>query len=131
MFKDLQHKKVEHPYVLDAEDAETKERETKKENDAFLDLYKKCNEVNDTATRQEKDNEIIDPIDDIKDENNPLNDAFKADPEDIFIDDNLLDSFGQNDKKDIKMVSDNILQDENLDQNDVLFEELPTCPVKR
>ena len=29
------------------------------------------------------------------------------------------------------MVSDDILQDENLDQNDILFEELPTDPVKR
>ena len=28
------------------------------------------------------------------------------------------------------MVSDDILQDENLDQNDVLFEELPTRLVK-
>ena len=28
------------------------------------------------------------------------------------------------------MVSDDILQDKNSDQNDVLFEELPTCPVK-
>ena len=34
-------------------------------------------------------------------------------------------------KKDVKMVSDDILQDENLDQNDILFEELPTDPVKR
>ena len=29
------------------------------------------------------------------------------------------------------MVSDDILQDKNSDQNDLLFEELPTCPVKR
>ena len=28
------------------------------------------------------------------------------------------------------MVSDDILRDKNSDQNNVLFEELPTCPVK-
>ena len=28
------------------------------------------------------------------------------------------------------MVSDDILLDKNSDQNNVLFEELPTCPVK-
>ena len=61
---------------------------------------------------------------------NLFNDTFKAYPQDIFIDDNLFDSFDQNNKKDIKMVSDDILQDENLDQNDVLFEELPTRLVK-
>ena len=73
--------------------------ETKKENDEFLDLHKKFNEVNDAATRQKKDNEVIDLIDDIKDQDNPFNDTFKADPEYIFIDDNLFDSFDQNDKK--------------------------------
>ena len=42
----------------------------------------------------------------------------------------MFDSLDQNDKKDIKMVSDDILRDKNSDQNNVLFEELPTCPVK-
>ena len=71
--------------------------------------------MNDAATQQKRDNEVIDLINDIKDEDYPFNDTFKAGPEDIFIDDNLFNSFDQNYKKDIKMVSDDILQDENLD----------------
>ena len=62
----LEHKKVEHPYVeLTIQDAETIEKETKKENDKFLDPYKKFNEVNDAATQQKKDNEVTYLIDDI------------------------------------------------------------------
>ena len=54
LFKDLEHKKIEHPYVeRQVQDTETIERETKK-NDEFLDLYKKFNEVNDAATQQKK-----------------------------------------------------------------------------
>ena len=87
--------------------------------------------MNDTATQQKKDNEVIYLIDDIKDEDNPFIDIFKADTEDIFINDNLFDSFDQNDKKDIKMMSDDLLQGENLDQNSFLFEELLTGPVRR
>ena len=86
-------------------------------------------DVNDAATQQKMDYEVIDLIGNIKDEDNPFN-IFKADPKDIFIDDNLFDSFDQNDKKDIKMVSDDILQDKDLDQIDVLFEELLTRSVK-
>ena len=83
-------------------------------------------------TRQlsKKDNEVIDLVDDIMDHNNPFKDTFKTDPVDIFNDDNLLYDFDQNDKKDIKMVSDDILWGENLDQNDALFEELSTPPVR-
>ena len=74
-------------------------KETKKENDKFLDLYQKFNEVNDAATQQKKDNQVIDPVDDIKDEDNSFNGTFKEDPENVFIDDNLFDIFDQNDKK--------------------------------
>ena len=131
LFKDLEHKKVEHPYVEpQVQDAEKIERETKKENDEFLDLYKTFNEINDAATQQKKDNEVPDLIDDIKDEGNPFNDTFKADREDIFIEDNLFDDFDQNHQNDIKMVCDDILKDENLNQKDVLFEELPKHPLK-
>ena len=50
LFKNLD-KKIEHPHVkLQVQDAETIERETKKENDEFANLYKKFNEVNDAAT---------------------------------------------------------------------------------
>ena len=120
-----------HPYVeLTVQDAETIEKVTEKENDKLLDLYKKVNEVNDAATQRKKDNEIVDLVDDIKDEDNPFNNIFKTDPEGIFIDDNLFDDFDQSDKKDIKMVSDDILQDKNLNQKDVLFQELPTHPAR-
>ena len=127
----LEHKKVEHPYVeLTIQDAETIEKETKKENDKFLDPYKKFNEVNDAATQQKKDNEVTYLIDDIKGEDNPVNNTFKTDPEDIFINDNLFDDFDQKNKKDIKMAPDDILHEKNLNQNDALFEELPTRPVR-
>ena len=98
----------------------------KNKNDTFLDLYKKFNEVNDAATQQKKVNEVIDLIDDTKDEDNLYNNTFKTELEDIFINDNSFDDFDQNDKKDIKMVSGDILQDKNLNQDDVLFGELPT-----
>ena len=42
--------------------------------------------------------------------------------EDIFIDDNLFDDTGQ---KDIKKFSEDVLPDTNLDQNEVLFVDLP------
>ena len=82
------------------------------------------------ATQQRKDNEVIDLVDDIMDYYNQFKDTFKADPEDIFIGDNLFDDFDLNGKKDIKMVCDDILKDENLNQNDILFEELPKHPLK-
>ena len=82
------------------------------------------------ATQQRKDNEVIDLVDDIMDYYNQFKDTFKADPEDIFIGDNLFDDFDLNGKKDIKMVCDDILKDENLNQNDVLFEEIPKRPLK-
>ena len=47
------------------------------------------------------------------DYDNPFKAIFKTDLEDIFIDDNLFDDFDQKDKKDINMVWDNILKDEN------------------
>ena len=64
------------------------------------------------------------------DYDNPFQDTFQEDPEYIFINDNLFDDFDQNNKKDIKMVCDDILKDENLNQN-VLFEELPKRALKR
>ena len=61
-------------------------------------------------------------IDDVLDENNPFNNTMKTETEDIYFDDNLFDG---NDKKDIKIISDNVLQYTNIDQNGVLFEDLP------
>ena len=78
LFKDLEHKKVEHSYVkLTVQDAATIEKET--ENDKFLDLYRIFDEVNDGATQQKKDNEVIDLMDDINDEVNLFNNTFEAD----------------------------------------------------
>ena len=42
--------------------------------------------------------------------------------EDIFIDGNLFDD---TDQKDIKKISEDVLQDTSLDQNEVLFVDLP------
>ena len=74
---------------------------------------------------------MIDLVDDIMDYNNPFKDTFKADPEDIFINNNLFDDFDQNNKKDIKIVYDDISKDQNLNQNDVLFEKLPKRALKQ
>ena len=47
LFKDLEHKKTEHPYVKpQVEDAATIETETKKANDEFFGLQQMFNEVN-------------------------------------------------------------------------------------
>ena len=122
---------MEHPYVeSQVQDSKTIENKKRKWW-IFVDLYKKFNEVNDVVTQQKKDNEVIDLVDDIMDYDNPFEGTFKDELEDIFIDDNLFDDFDQNDKKDIKMVCDDILKDENLNQNDVLFEELPKRSLKR
>ena len=83
-------------------------------------------------TRQlnnKKDEEVRDLVDDIMDYDNSF--TFKADHKDIFIDDNLFKDFHQNDKKNVKIVCDDILNDENLNQNNVLFEELPKRPLKQ
>ena len=84
--------------------AALRRRNNRKRNNAkklmnFQISIKKFNEVNDAATQQKKDNEVIDLVDDIMDYDNPLKDTFTADPEDIFINNNLFDDFDQNDKK--------------------------------
>ena len=83
-------------------------------------------------TRQlnnKKDEEVRDLVDDIMDYDNSF--TFKADHKDIFIDDNLFKDFHQNDKKNVRVVCDDILKDKNLNQNNVLFEELPKRPLKQ
>ena len=85
-------------------------------------------------TRQlnnKKDDEVRDLVDDIMDYDNSFKDTFKADNKDIFINDNFFKDFHQNDKKDVKIVCDDILKDKNLNQNNVLFEELPKRPLKQ
>ena len=52
------------------------------------------------------------------DEDNPFNDTMKT--EDTFIDDNLFDDTDQKEKN-----SEDVLQDMNIDQNKLLFVDLP------
>ena len=55
LFKDLEHKKTEHPHVEpQVQDAATIETETKNTNDEFFGLQQMFNEVNDAATEQKK-----------------------------------------------------------------------------
>ena len=54
------------------------------------------------------------------DEDNSFNDTIKT--EDIFIDDNLFDDTNQ---KEIIKVSEDVLQNMNIDQNEALFVYLP------
>ena len=62
------------------------------------------NEVNDTATEQKKQNEVITLFDNILDENNPFNNR-KTD--DIYIEDDL---FENNDSQDIKNISSDLIE---------------------
>ena len=54
------------------------------------------------------------------DEDNPFSNTMKT--EDILTDDNLFDD---TDQKEIKQVSEDVLQDMNKDQNEALFVDLP------
>ena len=72
------------------------------------------------TNKQTKKNDFIDLFDDTLDEDNHFNDTMKT--EDIFIDDNLFDG---TDQKEIKKVSEDVLQNTNLDQNELLFVHLP------
>ena len=55
LFKPFEHRKIEHPYIEpQVQDAETKEIETKKEDDEFFDLEQKFNAINNAATEQKK-----------------------------------------------------------------------------
>ena len=50
---DLEHKKIEHPYVeLQVQDAETIRIQTKKENKEFEDLFSKYKEIDNAAIEQ-------------------------------------------------------------------------------
>ena len=98
LFKDLEHKKIEHPYVEpQVQDAEMIEIETKKENEEFDDLFLKYKEIDNATIEQKKENDIINFIDDVLDESNPFN-TMKTETEDIFID----DLFADTDQKDIE-----------------------------
>ena len=91
-FKQLDLIKAKDEYVEPTvQDAETIEKETKKEDNEFLKLATKFNEVNTAAAEQKKQDHFDELIDDIFD-NKPI---FDAGPkiEDIFINDDYI--FGE------------------------------------
>ena len=90
---------MEHPYVKpQVQDAETIQIETKKKNEEFDYLFSKYREIDNAATEQKKQNDIIDLIDDVLDESNPFN-TMKTETEDIFTDDDLINDNDQNEVK--------------------------------
>ena len=121
LFKDLEHKKTEHPYVEpQVQHAATIETETKNTNDEFFGLQQMLNEANDAATEQNKTkqnkNEVITLFDDIIDKDNLFNNI-KTD--DIYIEDGLFDN---NDSQDIKNISSDVI--ETIDLSDDI--EIPS-----
>ena len=79
--KDLEHKKIKHPYVEpQVKDAQTIETETQTTNCEFLKLKQEFDKVNNAATEQKLQTDAINLIDDILDEDNPFR---NMDTEDI------------------------------------------------
>ena len=112
LFQDLEHNKTEHLYVeSQVQDTVTIETETKNTNKKFFGLQQMFNEVNDAATEQKKQNEVITLCDDILDEDNPFNNI-KTD--DIYIEDDLFDN---NDSQDIKNISSDVIETIDLSDN--------------
>ena len=93
-------------------------KKQKKEDNEFLELATKFNEVDTAATEQKKQDHLDELIDDIFD-NKPI---FDVSPkiEDIFIDDDYL--FDESDEQGTKDISNDIIN--NTDTNEVLFEGL-------
>ena len=50
----------------------------KKEDDEFFDVEQKFNAIDNAATEQKKQNDLIDLVDDVLDENNRYNDKIKT-----------------------------------------------------
>ena len=67
--------------------------------------------IDNASTEQKIQNDPIYLVDDVLDENNPFNDLKT---EDRYIEDNLFE-FDNNDSKDIKNVSDDVIESINLD----------------
>lgn len=73
LFKDLEHKKIEHPYVEPkATDAIKIEEESTYTNHDFNKLKLEFDKSTNAATEQKKQNEVIDLIDYIIDDDNPF-----------------------------------------------------------
>ena len=113
LLKDLEHKKEEHPYVEpQVQDAKTLETETANTNDEFSNLKQQFDQRNTLATEQKKQNKVTDLIDYVIKDDNPLK---NIDTEDIYIEDDLIDT---KDTTDIKDTSSSIIKAMNLD-NDI------------
>ena len=103
-----------------AQDAETIEKETKKEINDFINTTLKFNEIDMAATREKEEDYYDKLFDDIADESDKalvIDDASQT--EGIIDDDYLFDS---PDKQETKNICDYVIND--VDQNDVLFEDL-------
>ena len=50
----------------------------KKEDDEFFDVEQKFNAIDNAGTKQKKQNDLIDLVDDVLDENNRYNDKIKT-----------------------------------------------------
>lgn len=125
--EDIEHKKMAHPFVPpQVKTADKSEIETQARNDEFAKLKAEYNRINDAATEQKKQTEIIDLVDDIIDEKNPCP---NLGTEDIWIDDDLFDNKDPQDIIDtsrdiIKGIKDN---DPFLDfsiPNDAIIDDL-------
>ena len=105
LFKDLEHKKTNNPYVEpQVKDAQTIEIETQTTNCKFLKLKQEFDKVNNTATEQKSQTDAINFIDDILDEDNLFR---NIDTEDIWIENGLLDDYDTQVLKNIlKKISD-------------------------
>ena len=103
MFKDLEHKKKEHPYVEpEVKYASTIEIETQATNNKFSELKKEFDRVNNVVKEQKTQTDAINLVDDILDEDNPFKHIAT---EDIWIEDDLFDN---GDKQAIKDTSKEI-----------------------
>ena len=73
LYKNLEHKKTTHPYLEPTlQDPVTIETETQATDDEFDRLKQQFNEVNDTATEQKKQGDVIKLVDDNFNKNNPF-----------------------------------------------------------
>ena len=123
LFKKLEHVKTDDPYVEPiVQDAETIEKETKKKDDEFFKLALKFSEIDSAAIEQKRQENIIDLFDYLEDDKSQVTDDGPK-TEDIFIDDDYL--FDSLDEQEIKDISNDVTNDIDIDQNEVLFEELP------
>ena len=104
LFKNLKHKKIEHPYI----EPQVQDIEIQVQNDNFSDLEQLFNELDNAAAERKKQNDIFSLIDYILDENNVFNDELKT--EGIYIEGNLFDD---TDQRDIKKISEDKVSEIN------------------